>query len=379
MSWRVVTIDEIATVKGGKRLPKGHDFVDFASEHLYIRARDIGCGRIEMRESVYLDENTFQKISKYIVSEGDVVVTIVGANIGDVGYVTSQYAGANLTENAAKIVVDREICNPLFLKYCLANKHAKKRFQFIASGAAQGKLGLFKIKSYDFSLPTLKVQEKISAVLATYDDLIGNNRRRIQLLEEAARLLYKEWFVHLRFPGYGHLKVVDGVPEGWRRKSLGDCVTLNYGKALKADNRIHGAFPVYGSSGVVGFHNTALVDGPAIVLGRKGNVGSVFWEQHDSWPIDTVYFVSAEQSNLYLYYVLKNMTFSSNDVAVPGLNRKFAYSRSVLEPTEKVKNDFIQEVDVLKLQIDKLTAYNQKLAEARDLLLPRLMNGELEV
>jgi len=87
------------------------------------------------------------------------------------------------------------------------------------------------------------------------------------------------------------------VPEGWERKTLGDQVTLNYGKALKADDRVDGPFPVYGSSGVVGSHEKALVSGPGIIVGRKGNVGSVYWCAKDFYPIDTVYFIDAVTSS----------------------------------------------------------------------------------
>ncbi len=224
-----------------------------------------------------------------------------------------------------------------------------------------------------------KQQESIEDLLAPYDDLIENNRRRIQLLEESARLLYKEWFIHLRFPRHEHTKIIDGVPEGWERKTLGGCVTLNYGKALKKDNRIDGDYSVYGSSGIVGSHNKAIVKPPTIIIGRKGNVGSVYWSVYDCWPIDTVYFIQPEESDLYLYYALKNMTFISTDVAVPGLNRNLAYSRSIIIPAKKIKAEFNDEASLIRAQIEKLGQYNQKLAQARDLLLPRLMNGKIEV
>ncbi len=162
MNWQNVTIDNIATIKGGKRLPKGHDFSSTESTHLYIRARDIGCGKINITEPVFIGENTFRYISRYTVSEDDIVVTIVGANIGDVGFISIEHSGANLTENAAKITVNKKVCNSKFLKFILANTYTKKRFQYIASGAAQGKLGLFKIKSFDIQLPPLPIQLKIA-------------------------------------------------------------------------------------------------------------------------------------------------------------------------------------------------------------------------
>ena len=133
-------------------------------------------------------------------------------------------------------------------------------------------------------IPSQGSQIRIASILSAYDDLIENNRRRIQLLEQSARMLYKEWFVHFRFPGHEHVKIKDGVPEGWKRKNIGSIAPLQYGKALKKDNRVPGPYSVYGSSGVVGTHKKALVTGPTIIVGRKGNVGSVFWSASDCYP-----------------------------------------------------------------------------------------------
>ncbi|WP_158213680.1 restriction endonuclease subunit S [Sphingopyxis witflariensis] len=228
-------------------------------------------------------------------------------------------------------------------------------------------------------LPELEAQQSIAAILATYDDLIENNRRRIALLEEAARQLYKEWFVRFRFPGHEHVKIIDGVPEGWKCRTLRDVATLHYGKALKEETRTPGDVPVYGSSGIVGSHDKALVSGPGIILGRKGNVGSVRWSHSDFFPIDTVYFIVSEQSNFHLYLTLQQMQFMSTDVAVPGLNRDFAYSRFLVRPSNVVGARFEEEVTPIFLQMQKLTDWNEKLAKARDLLLPKLMSGAIAV
>jgi type I restriction enzyme S subunit len=377
MSWGETLVEDIALVKGGKRLPSGHSFADSPTDHIYIRARDIGGGKIEIKEPVYLMEATRNILQRYTVEEGDVVVTIVGANVGDVGYVKEELSGANLTENAAKLVVDKSRYDPYFLKLILATESSKKRLAFIASGAAQGKLGLYKIKSFPVVAPPIDIQRKIAAIGRNYDDLIENNRRRIQLLEQAARLLYKEWFVHLRFPGHEHVSITDSVPEGWEKKPLGEVAPLKYGKALKKDDRVPGSFPVYGSSGIVGTHEKALVTGPAIIVGRKGNVGSVYWSKDDFHPIDTVYFIETEHCTTYLYYALLHTQFINTDVAVPGLNRDLAHSRTLLIPDDKIFTLFEQNVAVIHDQIDKLTKYNEALTQARDFLLPRLMNGEV--
>ena len=169
------------------------------------------------------------------------------------------------------------------------------------------------------------------------------------------------------------------VPEGWEKKTLGDLVTLNYGKALKEEDRVEGPCPVYGSSGIVGTHKKSLAVAPGIVVGRKGNVGSIFWCPNDYWPIDTVYFIDADTSNLWFYYALQHMHFISTDVAVPGLNRDFAYSRPLLVPEPRVVRDFLESTAPLHEQITKVDGMNKKLRAARDLLLPRLMSGEITV
>ncbi|MCE2451125.1 MAG: restriction endonuclease subunit S [Candidatus Latescibacteria bacterium] len=228
-------------------------------------------------------------------------------------------------------------------------------------------------------LPPREHQERIIGVISAYDDLIENNRRRIKLLEQAVRLLYKEWFVHLRFPGHQHVKIKDGVPEGWERKPLGEVASLNYGKSLKADNRLPGSIPVYGSSGIVGTHNRAMVNGPMIIVGRKGNVGSVYWSPEDCFPIDTVYYVQSESCSLRLYYALRTVPFISTDVAVPGLNRDFAHSRQILTPSSSYHRLFENTVGPFHQQIDILRRQNAKLERARDLLLPKLMNGDITI
>ena len=123
----------------------------------------------------------------------------------------------------------------------------------------------------------------------------------------------------------------------------------------------------------------ALARAPGIVLGRKGNVGSVYWCPKDYWPIDTVYFVDAETSNLWLFYALQHMHFISTDVAVPGLNRDFAYSRPLLVPEPRIVREFLDAALPIHDQIAKLDEMNEMLRAARDLLLPRLMSGEIAV
>jgi type I restriction enzyme, S subunit len=376
--YRSMTIGEIAKVKGGKRLPKGMEVQDEETEHPYLRVLDFGDDGVDISNLKFISNETFEHVSRYTISSDDVYVSIAGT-IGRVGIVPEDLSGANLTENAAKITGLSSDVDKRYLLYFLRSVQGHGALQNKAGGTSQPKLALFRIEEVEFPCPPIHVQSMIADTLSTYDNLIENNRRRIALLEDSARLLYNEWFVRLRFPGYEHTRIVDGMPEGWDRKTLGECITLNYGKALKAEVRINGEYPVYGSSGIVGSHEKPLVKGPAIILGRKGNVGSVFWSSKSFHPIDTVYFVSPESSSLYLYYALKHMHFISTDVAVPGLNRNFAYSRPLLKPPATLLHAFLETVTLIHAQLDKLDEMNQKLRAARDLLLPRLMSGEIVV
>ena len=222
-------------------------------------------------------------------------------------------------------------------------------------------------------------QQKIVAILSAYDDLIENNRRRIALLEKMAEEIYREWFVRMRFPGHEQAKFEKGVPVNWKQMTLGEVLELCYGKALKDENRAAGRIPVYGSGGIVGTHDEALVDGPGIIVGRKGNVGSVYWSDDAFFPIDTVYYVKSHFSMCFLLYLLKSMNFINNDAAVPGLNRSQAYSNRFFMPTTDLIADFGSQAKRLFDLRKNLTKQLQMLESTRDLLLPRLISGKLPV
>ena len=262
----------------------------------------------------------------------------------------------------------------------IVRKPAEKSM-FGASGRQRADLA--SIKDLEIPAPPLHTQRKIAAILSGYDDLIENNTRRIKILEEMAQALYREWFVKFRYPGHEKVKMVKSelgmVPEGWEVRRLGDVVELAYGKGLKADKRKGGMVPVYGSGGIVGYHNEYLTKGPGIIVGRKGNVGSIFWSDVDLFPIDTVYFVKSKLSLQYIYYNFQRQNFINNDAAVPGLNRNQAYSLPFLLPDYNVLLMFENFVNDIFCNIKNLKTKNTNLRRTRDLLLPKLISGEMSV
>jgi len=342
-----------------------------------INVRNIGYGDLRPDKLEFVPDNIANRLEKHLLEPEDIVFGRKGA-VDRHLLVGESQAGWMQGSDCIRLRLHKSTLNPRFLSYALLrSSHKAWMLTQCSNKATMASLNQDVISRIPLMLPDRGTQDSIVAILSAYDDLLENNRRRIQLLEESAWLLFKEWFVHLRFPGHEHVKVVDGVPDGWERRTIGELTTLRYGKALKADNRVAGPYPVYGSSGVVGQHEKALVTGPGIIVGRKGNVGSVFWCETDFFPIDTVYYVDPDSVDLLLYYSLLDAKFINTDVAVPGLNRDFAHSRELLRPPANLKLLFEEATLPIHEQVDILRRHVEALAAARDLLLPRLMSGEL--
>lgn len=336
-------------------------------------------GRLDFSEIRHISERDFPRWTKRVMPQPGDIVFSYEATLHRYARIPEGFRGC-LGRRMALVRPKPELVDSRFLHYYFLTRTWRAQVEaYVISGATVDRIPIAKFPDFEVALPPLEQQTRIADILDLYDKLIENNRRRIQLLEESARLLYREWFVHLRFPGHEHVKVLDGVPEGWERKTLGEITELHYGKALKQQDRVEGPAPVYGSSGEVGTHERGLVQGPGIVVGRKGTVGSVYWVDSDFWPIDTVYYVEPRDVSFTLFYALLHTSFVSSDAAVPGLNRKFAYSRPVLWPNSSLRAQFEEYVADISAQISNLKRQNKKLAEARDILLPRLMNGEIAV
>ena len=264
---------------------------------------------------------------------------------------------------------------------------ATRRDELLSIGSAGGvRTPIISKSSFEalhVEVPDLRVQRNVASILSAYDDLIENNTRRIAVLEEMARRIYEEWFVRFRFPGHEGARMVESelglVPEGWRVRLLGDEIELAYGKALKAEDRALGNVPVYGSSGVVGHHSAPLVVGPGIIVGRKGNVGSVHWCDVPFFPIDTVFYVNTALPLHYVFFNLQRQNFLNNDAAVPGLNRNQAYALPLLVPSRDVLGRLDAESAQLLGLARLLARKTVNLRATRDLLLPKLISGELDV
>jgi type I restriction enzyme S subunit len=281
--------------------------------------------------------------------------------------------------NTALYVVDFRGNDPRFVSYLLRNTLRNYQTEKAAvPGVDRNVLHRLKVRTTD-----KLTQKRVASVLSAYDDLVENNRRRISLLEDAARMLYREWFVHFRFPGHEHLKISDGIPGGWEWRPLGAVLNLQRGFDLPVEQRVAGGIPVYGSTGVVGEHNTPKVCQPTLITGRSGSLGKVCYVDDPCWPLNTSLWVTEFKavSIYFAYFMLHEMNLSkfNGGASVPTLDRKVAHAAKVVVPSGLVMTLFGEHVRDIFAQQKVLQQQNDKLSQARDLLIPRLMNGEIAI
>ena len=203
--------------------------VDHETDFKMIRTTNVKGGFIDLTEVRFVTDEVFRKWTRRSQPTfGDVILTRE-APVGEVGRFTSTEDQVMLGQRLFHYRPDPALLDWNFLAYVLQSREIQGRLQGFGFGATVDHIRVGDAEHLEIPCPPIEIQRRIGDILALYDDLIENNRRRITLMEEAVRLFYREWFVHLRFPGHEHIKVFDGVPEGWRRRHLSEVVTTQYG------------------------------------------------------------------------------------------------------------------------------------------------------
>ena len=347
----------------------------------FLRITDIVPPQINWASVPYCEIDE-KNLAKFSLDIGDIVIARTGATVGYAKLIRDNEPSV-FASYLVRIRVDPEKADPGYIGRIVESEVYKRFVLSRVGGAAQPNANAKVLSSFRLPIPEKATQRRIASILSAYDDLIENNRRRIQLLEQAARLLYREWFVYLRFPGHEHAKIKDGVPEGWEMKPLGDLLTLQRGFDLPVKNRKEGPYPIYASTGINGFHNVAKVVGPGVVTGRSGSLGTVMYVPGDFWPLNTALWVKEFKrvSPLFALHLLSGMKLEqyNGGAAVPTLNRNDVHRVETLCPSRNVVRLFDDCISSLYLQTETLERSVKSLAQARDLLLPRLMNGEVAV
>lgn len=373
--WKPQKLDQLGFVGRGKSRHRPRNAAHlYGGSYPFFQTGDIKSAGFHLSE--YTQTYSEAGLAQSKLWEPGTLCITIAANIAE-----SAILGVKgcFPDSVVGFIPDRKKADVRFVKYYMDT--LKLQMQSISRGTTQDNLSVDKLLSFDFFTPPLPIQKRIADILAAYDELIENSQRRIKILEAMASGLYREWFVHFRFPGHeNHPRVTSAlgeIPEGWEAKKFGKVAELNYGKALKKEDRRDGNFPVFGSSGVVGTHDAALVKGPGVIVGRKGNVGSVFWCDDDYFVIDTAYFVTSSLPLRFLFYVLPTLNFINSDAAVPGLSRNQAYTLELVVPSAAIVEKFCELANTFERQASTLQRQIQNLRRTRDLLLPRLISGQI--
>ena len=375
---------------------------DYTSEGTpVINVRNIGYGNLRPDKLEYIPDSVVKRLKKHVLEQNDIVFGRKGA-VDRHLLVSDEQAGWVQGSDCIRLRVLSGSIDPIFLSFVLRlDNHKQWMLSQCSNKATMASLNQGVINRIPICVPDRATQKSIVFILKSYDDLIENNRRRIQLLEEAARLLYREWFVHLRFPGHEHVAIKDGVPEGWERRTLGDlCKEIRETvkpEALEPDTPYIGLEHMPRRSISLGewgtaeqitsskhrFHEGDILFGKIRPYFHK--VGIAFVDGIAS--SDTIVIRPCEHD--LRNFVL--MTVSSDPfVAVtaqtmregskmPRADWKQMQAYLTPLPPSGLLDNFDRSIQAIIEQLKSLSLTNQKLAQARDLLLPRLMNGEIIV
>ena len=376
--WRKVTIGELVTLRQGFAInAKSKHYISKEQTSLaLLRIADMKSGSKE----IFVKEDIPQN---FIAKPQDIIYT----RTGNVGLVFRNNYGVVHNNCFTVTPNDEWILSRDFLYYLLQSQYFFEKANSLARGAAQPDLPHSLFNSIEISYPSLQVQNKIATILSRYDSLIENYQKQIKLLEESAQRLYKEWFIDLRFPGHENTKIVDGVPEGWEKKKVGNLISkVLRTKQVSANNYLNsGRIPVIDQSRnyIAGYTNDieSLVEVtiPYIVFGdhtrvlkyvpfsfAKGADGTQLIMSNDLERMpQSLFYNSLIEIDLSNYSYARHFKYLKEEsILVP--------SKDIAQRYDKVVSQYLQSIQKSRDQIHHLT-------EARDRLLPKLMSGEIEV
>ena len=376
------------------------------SGYYFISCKDIFDGQINYKKARQITKADFEETHKRTMLEVDDILLTNSGTIGRMAFVTDREATTKTTfqKSVAIIKPDKQKVLPRYLYYQLQN--CVPQFINSSNGSAQKNLLLSTMRTFQIEIEeNCEKQEKIANTLFAYDDLIENNQRQIKLLEEAAQRLYKEWFVDLRFPGHENTKIVDGVPEGWNWCKLEDAIQFDP-KVTLTKERMKQFIPMSAlstSSMVLDesqFTETTSNSGSKFQNGdtllaritpclENGKTAYVSGLKSDEGAVGSTEYIvmRAKTINSYMVYLLAR-TDDFRQSAINSMSGSDGRQRvksdklkmlDYLHPTSELVEKFENVEEPIFEKIYRLSKQMQQAKQARDLLLPKLMSGEVEV
>ena len=408
--WKKVRLGELCDfINGGAWSDK-----EYAPEGIpVLKVTNCKNSGFSLSELSYLPHSLEQKYIQNKLQRNDVIIATVGSHpnlvnssAGRSVIVNSFVEGFYLNQNAVCIrTKDEEILDQLFWGYYSKYYLFQNYIQMRGKGAAnQMRIAISAIKNYPMPLPPINVQRHIASILSRYDSLIENYQKQIKLLEEAAQRLYKEWFIDLHFPGHENTKIVDGVPEGWERKKVGEIGTVITGKTPSTSNKenyggsipfitipdMHtGIYPVssvfLSEKGAESQSKKYIPQGALIVscIGTAGLVCITKERCQTNQQINSLILDDKEMLH-YMYFVFLSLkehlnNIGSNGATMTNVNKSKFEGIDIVVPSSCIIRDFSQRTTPYFENILSLQSQIRLLTEARDRLLPKLMSGEITV
>ncbi len=389
--WKKIELGEIIHIKHGYGF-KGEYFVDTPNNNFLITPGNFAIGGgFKADKMKYYDGPINQE---FVLSAGDVIVTMtdLSKEADTLGYsakIPNDPENTYLHNQRIGLVSLKSDEYDLDYIYWLLRTYEYQRYiAGSSSGATVKHTSPTKIYSCKVLVTENKnTQRKIASILSSYDDLIENNLKRIKLLEEKAQRTYEEWFVKMRFPGHetAVFNQETGLPEGWEKVKLGEVAEFKYGKMPKSEQLTKTGFPVYSGYRITGFTNKYLFEKPTLIVVARGvgGTGDVKISPEKCWLTNLSIAVVVKNNIFqnYLYYFLKDSNLRSLDSGAAQSQITIANLESYLVINadfnlQSLFNDF---VDKIFKNINILQTQNRLLKEARDILLPRLMSGMVDV
>lgn len=404
MTWQVKTIDQLGKVVTGKT-PSTKNRAMYDGNYMFVTPTDLDWQSYYVRSThSTVTDLAREKHKNQFIPANSTVFTCIGNTIGKCGLTTEDC----ISNQQINTVVPNDEHDSKFVYYLLNHNRPKIRSIGLSGGAAQPIINKSTFSAIKVLTPDTKIEEeKISSVLSAYDDLIENNRRRIALLEEAVRLLYREWFVHFRFPGHEHVKIIDGVSEGWERKTFADvCETIGGGTpSTKVPEYWNDADITWITPTDITRNNClAILDGEkkisqtglkkssaklvppyTILMTSRASVG--FFGLIDREVCTNQGFINIIPNiEAYRYYLLFNLIHRVEEIrshaggsTYAEISKRKFKALPVAIPAVDLLKDFDEIVRPVLDQVRVIKKESDALAKARDLLLPRLMDGRIGV
>lgn len=335
------------------------------------------------------------KCQRYLLDEGDIVVARTGATVGYAKQIWARPEGATFASYLVRFRPDPERVDPYYLGQIVQSAAYKRWVKSVAGGAAQPNASARLLGSFDVPLLPPESQRRVGRALRAIGELIENNRRRIEILEEMALLLYREWFVHFRFPGHEKADLVEScdtsLPEGWGAATLGE-VSENFDRLRKPlskmeRSKMQGEYPYYGAAKIVDYVNDWILEGEYLLFAEDGTVMT-----SDGFPVLQLvngrFWVNNHTHILHgkglptrlLWLAVANYPISGHvtGAAQPKITQANLNRVPVIKPAEAVVGEFMLAIDPLVDLLQNMARQSDLLSESRDLLLPRLITGELD-